>query len=251
MLRGVFQHIEQHLADENRVHGHDKQLIRNRDVNAQLRVLLAEAHHYRGDHFLRRLVRFGNFRLPAADARNGQQVFHHADEPLRVLVDILQHLFFLLPGHVAVLLENGRRRAADAGQRRTQIVRDGAQQVAAHLFLLHLGAHAFLPLDLRRHRAGEIQLEIRVREGVVDADHAQKRRGDAVPVAAGQPRNEQHRQHEKHRNEPVRQTVAVQQVGQQRRRGKHAKGKQQIAQEAQRPLSFENTHPHHHTGIIS
>ena len=29
VLRGVFQEIEQHLADENRVHGHDKQLIRN------------------------------------------------------------------------------------------------------------------------------------------------------------------------------------------------------------------------------
>ena len=69
---------------------------------------------------------------------DGKQIFHKLDEPHGVVVDIgIQALFFRLIQH-ARMLHQYARVARDAGERGSQVMGDGAQQVRPQLLLLGL-----------------------------------------------------------------------------------------------------------------
>lgn len=69
---------------------------------------------------------------------DGKQIFHKLDEPHGVVVDIgIQALFFRLIQHAGILHQYARV-ARDAGERGSQVMGDGAQQVRPQLLLLGL-----------------------------------------------------------------------------------------------------------------
>ena len=172
---GIFQQIDQHLLNENGIHGDDEQLIGYGHVDGGFRKPFFQTHDGGGYDLLHGLICFANRGRPVMDAGHRQQVFHHVEQPVGVLVNVGDDgdlLFFREQGAV---LQIGGAGADDAGQRCAQVVGDGTQQIGAHLLLLRLreqlvllGDRPCLFLHIGRHGAGE--------EG--DAEHAQK--GDRI-----------------------------------------------------------------------
>lgn len=97
-------------------------------------------------------------------------------------------------------------------------MRDGAEQIAAHLLLLSLGAELLLLLDLRGQRADhdghgehdeerqriagdrEVEGEIRIGKNIVHADDAHDGGQQAIEIAAREARDQHDRQLKDKRN---------------------------------------------------
>ena len=138
MDSGVFNQVGEDLLNENGVHGDHQQLIRDIYRELDVRQALMGFLNGFGQDFLRGLRPGGQLRLVTADAGDGQQVFHHADQPLGLLLDVLKQGAAVLKGEVGVI-QHGGGGADDGGEGGADIVGNGAQQIGAHpdLFVFH------------------------------------------------------------------------------------------------------------------
>ena len=213
MLGDVLQQVEQHLLDERGVHRHEQDLLRLRDRDGDIGLaIFAKAPDRTADDLLDDLVRFLDHDAFIAKARNGQDVLRQVQQPLRVLVDLLDHAVPLVRERLVFL--HGRAQAHDGRQRRADIVRHAAQEIGAHAVPFRLVAQLLLPLDLRRERAHEnahdqhdrkcqrvavdrhVEFVKRVSKQIVHAHHTDGRRQNAGPVPGCKARDEHHRQNE-------------------------------------------------------
>ena len=243
---GVLEQIGQHLRDEHRIHRHEQQILRHGNADADIRIALAELRRHRAEDLLRRLGIFDQARGRVAHARDAQQVFHDADEPLRVIPDVGQQQQTILLGQIRIF-DHGTRRADDRGQRRADVMRDRTKQIRAHFFARRLDAQILLPLDLGRHRTGherdhehgqkgqriarqrEVHRPVRVGEYVVRAYDAQHGCERAEQIAGRKARDEQHGQDEDRVGEALRAVGHVQQDAQQHRTAEQSAEYRKIA----------------------
>ena len=91
----VFQKIGQHLFDQDSVHGDKQEIARRGNADGNIGKPLAEFLHDLAEDFLHDLRLFGNLGARVPDAGDGEQVFHHADQPLRLVAGVLQKLALL------------------------------------------------------------------------------------------------------------------------------------------------------------
>ena len=103
---GVFKQIGHDLLNEDRIHRHDEQLIRHSHRYLDAGIVLAEFAGDLAEHLLGGLRLLGDPGV-LAHAGDGQQVFHHADQPLRVIAHILEQLMLLFERQVG-RFQNGR-----------------------------------------------------------------------------------------------------------------------------------------------
>ena len=214
MGNGVIQQVQHHLLDEHGVHGHKQQRLRYGDGDLHIRVLFAEVQHHLAEHLLQRLVLLLYApNIIAADAGDGQQIFHHTAEPVRVFFRVLQKLLALGFAKAAAAFQHCVDGAADGGEGRAKVVGDGPEQVGPHLLLFRLQPDAFLLFDSggqggdrkahgqHGHKGervavdGKIQLKIGIGKGPVHAHNTDQRGKGAVKVAVGEQGDDQHRQH--------------------------------------------------------
>ena len=126
---GIVDEIDQNLHDQSCIHIHQKnaagftnrdRMLRRPPVHMPERFLNDVAHEFRGKV---------EIHLPVFDPGDGEQVFDKIDQPLGIVVDIGEDL---LPRFIIELLIMGQQVAGIAGnggQRRTDVMRDGAQEV--------------------------------------------------------------------------------------------------------------------------
>ena len=211
---GVFQQIHNDLTDERRVHRHHQHLVRYLDRNLDRGEALGELADRDADDLLGRLAVLLDLCLSAAHARNGQEIFDHADEPLRVLVHILQKAALLLGRKRILVFEDRGGVADDARERRADVVRHRAQEIRAHGFLLRLDAQPLLLFDLRVHRADhhghrqhckegkrvagdrEVEFPVGICKHIVDEQHAGNSAEYPPEIALRPARDGRDRQHE-------------------------------------------------------
>ena len=182
---------------------------------------LAEFSDRLSQNLLRRLRLLGDLGLVVADAGDGEQVFHHADQPLGVVPGVCQQGLLLRLGEVWIF-QHGGGGADDGGQGRADVVGDGAEQIRPHLDLLIFQPEPVLFLGLCGQRAGhqgdhqkgedgqriagngEVEGHIGICKDVVDADDSQDRRDQPEEVAVCKTGDQQHRQHIDGRGKAVR-----------------------------------------------
>lgn len=87
---GVLHQIGQDLHDEDGVHGDQEQLVRHVDLHGHGGKPFSEFADRLVQDFLRSLRLLGDFGRFVADPGDGEQIFHHADEPLGVIPHIHQ-----------------------------------------------------------------------------------------------------------------------------------------------------------------
>ncbi len=217
MDNGVLQQITQHLLDEHRIHGHKQHLLRRGNGKLHLRVVLAEFPGRLVRDLLRRLRGLFDLGLAPADAGDGQQVFHHAHQPIRVLPGLLQKDLLILLPHLRVI-QHQSNGAGNGGEGRAQIMGHGPQQVGPHLLPLGLQLQLLLLLDMcgqgagaHRHGQhghegeriagdGEVKFHIRICKYIVNTQHGDEGGGDAADVALGEAGHHQHAEYEKQRH---------------------------------------------------
>ena len=269
MHQGVIHQVQQHLFNEHGVHGQQQRFLRYGDGDVDFLVALAEVHHRFAEHFLQNLPFFLNLpHFPAADAGDGEEVFHHAVKPVRVLLGVQQQFVFLLLAQRAAVLQHGGDGAADGGEGCAQVMGDGPQQVGPHLLPLRLGPQLLLRLDPcgqgadgKAHRQhghegegiavdGEIQLQIGVGKSIVHPQHTEQRRQQAVEIALGGEGHHQHRQHKNHGHMGVRGGEPLQK-GAEGRGGGHGRHEDQPGPGRQREVFFYDTfQPVHHLQLL-
>lgn len=143
----------------------------------------------------------------------------------------------------------------DAGQGRADIMRDGAEQIAAHLLLLSLGAELLLLLDLRGQRADhdghgehdeerqriagdrEVEGEIRIGKNIVHADDAHDGGQQAIEIAAREARDQHDRQLKDKRNIDIGIVEQAEQETKPRRGGENPDADGVFRQENEKKLS--------------
>ena len=103
---GVFKQIGHDLLNEDRIHRYDEQIIRHSHRYLDAGIVLAEFAGDLAEHLLGGLRLLGDPGV-LAHAGDGQQVFHHADQPLRVIAHILEQLMLLFERQVG-RFQNGR-----------------------------------------------------------------------------------------------------------------------------------------------
>ena len=96
MEYSVFQKIQQHLLNKERVHGNVHKLVRYLCDDLLIRMLFGKLHENRVDQFIQNSRRFHDLHLRAVDPCNRQKIFNHADEPFAVLLNFSQQLELLL-----------------------------------------------------------------------------------------------------------------------------------------------------------
>ena len=92
MKNGIFQKVQQHLLDKDRIHRNIHKVGRYLRNHLLIRVLLGELHKHRVNQFIQNDWRFHNLDLSTVDSCNSQQVFDHADKPLAILLNFSQQL---------------------------------------------------------------------------------------------------------------------------------------------------------------
>ena len=90
-----------------------------------------------------------------SDPGHRQYILHHAQKPVRILPDVLDQLLLCLWENALPIFQNSGTCTENPGQGGSQIVGNGAQQVAAHLFFLFFHCHLMpfvgKPLPFQRH----------------------------------------------------------------------------------------------------
>ena len=97
----VFQQIDQHLLNEHRVHWANQHFFRHMHLHRAIRKTLTMLCHGLRQNFLYDLRRLFDFcrAVPILPyARDRQKVLDHANEPLRIAVDLLVQFPLLLDG---------------------------------------------------------------------------------------------------------------------------------------------------------
>ena len=95
--------------------------------NGVLRTLAADVLKGLGDHFLHQLRLGVQLHVPFLDSGHRQQILHQIVKPRRIVVDVAVHLIPGLRGQAFAVRQQNARVAGDGGQRRAQVVGDGAQ----------------------------------------------------------------------------------------------------------------------------
>ena len=167
-------------------------------------------------HGLRRLLDGGVF---PADAGDGEQVLHHADEPLGVVLYAAEQLAAaLLGGRCGVLQQHGRRsrrwRSGACAGRGTRRCSRSARILARSLSRRSLSC--FLTTVVMRAgayghgqhgsegqriaRDGEVEGHVGEGEDEVHAEHGHDAGRDAPEIAVRDPRGDVHAEHEQQRS---------------------------------------------------
>ena len=104
------------------------------------------------------LVRELQLHTAIRDLRDRQEILHELRQPLRVVIDIRDHLCPAVVVERLVAVEQGVCIARNRGERRPKIVRDGAKQVRAQLlvFRKHGGLLALLCVVAALQREGTL-----------------------------------------------------------------------------------------------
>ena len=145
---GVVQQVDEHLHDELRVHRHHQQLLRQLGVDFPVRRAPLHLRQRAADDLLHGLRLLLDLQPAILKAGQAEDVLHERVQPVRVAPDVLREpaarvvLRGQIPDHLAG--------AHDAGERRAQVVGDGAQQVAAGALL-----KALLAVSLLRPRRAQ------------------------------------------------------------------------------------------------
>ena len=217
---GVLHQIGQDLHDEDGVHGDQEQLVRHVDLHGHGGKPFSEFADRLVQDFLRSLRLLGDFGRFVADPGDGEQIFHHADEPLGVIPHIHQKGLLFGRGEGGIF-QNGGGGTHDRGQRGANVVGDGAEQIRPHLhlFVFHPEAVLLLGLggqgagDQRDHQKGEhcqriagngeVKRHIGICKHIVDADDTQHRRNQPEEISAGEAGDQEHGQHIDRRGKAV------------------------------------------------
>ena len=248
---GVFQQVHHDLTNECCVHRHHQHLVRHLNGNLDIGETLGEFADRNGNDFFRCLAFLFDLGLAAAHARDGKKVLHHTDKPLGVLVHIFKKAALLLGGEGILVVKDRRRIADDAGERRADIVRHGAQEIGAHGFLFRFEAQLFLLFDLRVHRAdhdgngqhgkeGErvagdrkVKRPIGVGKDEVDEENGRYRTERAPEKALCPTRDARDRQHKNEVDVAAAVVESAQQCAEDRRDCQNCHGEQKIVKMAQ------------------
>ena len=217
MNGGVFQKVRQHLLDQQRVHGHQKEVLRQVHPHVDLRIAPPEFAHSALNDLLRCLWGLGDPGvLSRADAGDGQEVLHNVDEPLGLLVGVLQQLPPLLRCQVGILLQQNVGGPHNACQRGADIVGYGPQKVAVDLFPLSLPFHLADPLgpagndaggntnnhhhQKRQREAGQREADLPIRRGedIVHTEHCEHGDGQTEKEAVRQQSRQEYVQQKDH-----------------------------------------------------
>ena len=202
----VFHQICQHLHHQCAIHGYDQHLVRQIYFHRNISIALGKLPNGAFDDLLRQFRRLLHLCVIGVDPRDGQQVFHHADQPLGLLVGALQQLPPLLRRQRFILLQQHIGGAHNACQRGADIVRHGTQQIGMYFLPLRLTQQRVTPLGpachgsrdkrdgqhdnkcYRKSRQCKADLPIRRRENVVHTQHAENRHQHAEQIAVCQKR---------------------------------------------------------------
>ena len=90
--------LDRTCIDEDGVHGDQEQLVRHVDLHGHGGKPFSEFPDRLVQDFLRSLRLLGDFGRFVADPGDGEQIFHHADEPLGVIPHIHQKRTAVRPG---------------------------------------------------------------------------------------------------------------------------------------------------------
>ena len=210
MLDGVFHEVDEDLLDQDDVHGDHQKGVGGGDLDAGGGVMALEFHGRRAEDLFAGLELLFDVRR-AGHARDREQIFDHADEPVGFVAHVFEQARAGLGRELFAVFEDRVDAADDGGQGRADVVGDGAQEIAAHFFLFGFGAELFLLLDLGGQRTdhdgdgqhdeerqgvagdGEVQLHVGVGKDPVDAEDAEERGQQAEQVAVGKARDEDDR----------------------------------------------------------
>ena len=135
MNDGVVKKVEQHLLYQHGVHLGEDDAVRHGDGHRDVGIALFEVNDGLADDLLKHFVlKLERARLPVGHARDGEKIFDHAAQPLRVLLRVGEKLAPLRVGKRALIVQHDADIAADGGERRAQVMRNGAEEIGARLF---------------------------------------------------------------------------------------------------------------------
>ena len=189
------------------------------DMHRQLSAPAGEFRHRAFDDLLGHRQRFGDLRVTlGADAGDGQEILHDADQPAGVLIGGGGQLMALLHRQRLLLLQQHIGGADNAGQRRADIMRYRPQQVGMDTLPLRLPLEDLHLLGTagqhtrdhgnehhdderqREARQGKADLPIWHGEHIVHTQHAGNGDQNAEQVSVRQQRRQKHVQKEDHRH---------------------------------------------------
>jgi hypothetical protein len=142
VLDRVVQQIDQHLLDQHVVNRHQRQILWNLRVHAPIGELLAEAAQRRADDLFERMPFLAQLQGAGLEPRHLQKVLDQTVEPVGLFAHRFQEALACRRVELRAVVQHGGGGALDRGQRRSQIVRDRAEQRVAEA----LGLHAHLGL---------------------------------------------------------------------------------------------------------
>ena len=136
MFDGVVQQVDQHLHHEPCVHAGHEQAFGHFRAQIVVRCTAAGDLHGFGNNIFKQFRFKAKGKILLLKTGEGQQVFHHAHKVAGFFLNggSKGRIAFRRAGAALPGKDGGI--AADAGERRAQIVRDGAQYIGAQFFLL-------------------------------------------------------------------------------------------------------------------
>ena len=139
---GVVHQIDDDLHDQTRVHVGHEQLVFQLDAQSALRNAPVHMLQSLLNHVAHQFRLHGQLHRAVVDARDGQKVLHQRDQPACVVVNVAIHMLLLLRAQCAPVVQQHVGISGNAGQRRAQIMGNGAQQIRPQRLLLHAHLHA-------------------------------------------------------------------------------------------------------------
>src|SRR5699024_6597968 len=115
VVGGIFHQVHQYLLNQNGVHGDEQRIVRGSKDQMDLRKTLLEFGSYAGKDLFGYFQFFADTGGGVSYAGNGQQIFHHTDQPLGFTADISQQGRPLLWGEDGVIFQHSGDRTHDGG----------------------------------------------------------------------------------------------------------------------------------------
>ncbi len=144
MLGSVVQQVDKNLLYQLCIHGQHQYVIRHLHIDIQRGIPFGNMRDRAFNDFFHRFHLLVQHNAAIVQAGQAQYIDHHGMQPVGVLIDIGGKL----PGG-AIVLQPGLQhfgRPHDAGQRRTEIVRNRPQKRGAVAFLLCFFTRPAMPL---------------------------------------------------------------------------------------------------------
>ena len=134
MADGVINQVDEHLHNEHFIHGNHGNFIGHAHGKINVGKAFARFGGNLRKDFIQRFADFFERERAACDAGDRKHVFDHAKQPFGILMDAGDQAAAAFGVDQVAVVEQGAGRAKNAGQRRTQVMGDCAQQIAAHFF---------------------------------------------------------------------------------------------------------------------